>query len=95
MVGSPGFNLEFTVFAASWEVNIVLSLAAALAYHAFSLFLRTLSFLRRFFSPTTMTRNKATEDKLSALAKENTYQRVYAAIKAVFENRIKMWVRSR
>jgi hypothetical protein len=56
----------------------------------------TLSFLRRFLSPTAaMARKKITGDELSARAKANGYQRVHAETKAIFETRISMWTKSR
>jgi hypothetical protein len=53
-----------------------LSLGAALAYHVLSLSQSTLSFLRRFLSPTTATgRKKMTGDELGARVKANGYQK--------------------
>ena len=69
--------LKFAVPTASWEMNVVFeSGGCACSSYSLSLTQSTLSFLRRFLSPTaTMARKKITGDELSARAKANGYQR--------------------
>ena len=73
--------LKFVVPTASWEMNVVFKSAGCACFAcrdlslSLSLSLSILPFHRRFFRhTTTMARKKATEDELSARAKENGHQ---------------------